>query len=202
MEQRSGRQSRIHRVDQPGEEHGGADDGKGDLPLDQPEHDQPDTAQQDRQRRCFTQRTANVAEKCLHQPVRGFQLFKSGRCSFRTGSHLGSAQRCGMSHDLRGCKALHGLDPGRHGTRKTDQQRHTGDRRRVERVLPQTAEDLFGNDDRNKGADQTQPPRRRGRQVQGKDHTGEDCTQVFHGLRLFQKQVPQIFKDQTERAAV
>ena len=89
-----------------------------------------------------------------------------------------------------------------HRAGESDQQGHARRGRRVERVLSETAEELLHDDDREDAADEAEPPRGSGRQVQRQDDAGDDRAVVVDGGRLTGRERPAVFGEDAERGTV
>ncbi len=84
----------------------------------------------------------------------------------------------------RGGAQLIRRQPAGHLYREGDQQHHVTDHRRVERVLPEAAVQLLGDDDGEEGTDNDHPPRGQRRQAdaeqQGGQQSGVICQPAAH----------------------
>ena len=89
------------------------------------------------------------------------------------------------------------VDVGGHTGGKAQEQDDTPDQRGVGEVVAQAAEQLLGDHDGDKRADNGDPQRHTHRHIQRKNHTGDHGGQVLDRDGLVQKHLVQILKKYT-----
>ena len=147
MEQRSRRDTRRYLVHDPDENRHGQQDRQRDIKPDQSEQEQTRRTDQDRQCAGFAQTAADVPDKRIPQKFIGVIQIQT-RLLRRTLRGSGQRRRCG--HPVQMLKRGRQRRPGGHRPGRADQQRHPRDRGRIERILAEPAEHLFGDDDCHK----------------------------------------------------
>lgn len=115
----------------------------------------------------------------------GFEAVERRGLADAVHAHLQFVQRralCGMAAEnrqqrvverKRGGAQFIRRQPTGHLHREGDEQHYVTDHRRVERVLPEAAIQLFGDNDGEEGADDDHPPRRQRRQADAEQQRGQ-----------------------------
>jgi hypothetical protein len=169
VEERAGVEDRIDQPKDAAKERHPGQDGEWDAPVGDTDGDQKDTANQQRDGRCLTQRAADIAEEQVDQRgVAPFQEFKGERGS------PGEAIHCEI-----------GNRPGGHRHRKRGLHKSSPDQRRVEDVVAQPAKDLLAQSNGDDCPDGDSEKRDVGRQDQRQQQACDRGTAVQQVDRFF-----------------
>ena len=170
-------------AEHPGEKADGKDERNRDMPGDVALHQQEHAAEQESDGRCFAQRACPVAdEQVLVQGRLGMEYLEEFGHPLFFQQHQRRCRGLGVNgHERRGRR-----DEGRHDLGETDQNEGPADQSRIEDIVAQPAEEVFGDDNGDKGTDRRDVQRHIGRKVHGQQQAGQKSAAVGQRHRPLQ----------------